>query len=68
MSSNRIVRHDNAVCENWKALENGNVKLPDFFEDHIKKFVSRRKAGNLSSPGWCCHFFFPTSIDRPVNQ
>ncbi|CAH1391105.1 unnamed protein product [Nezara viridula] len=50
MTSQRILHHDTAVKENWKAVETGRLKLPDFLHTHIKSFISRKKTLDLPVP------------------
>lgn len=51
MTSERILRHDANVRENWKAVETGQLNLPDSLLTHIKSFISRGKILNLPVPG-----------------
>ncbi|XP_014283861.1 neugrin [Halyomorpha halys] len=50
MTPQRIVNHDTSVKNNWKAFETGQLKLPHFYNDHIKNFISRAKTVSLPTP------------------
>lgn len=50
MASERILRHDTNVNENWKAVETGQLNLPEPLLNHIKSFISRGKTLNVPVP------------------